>query len=121
VEIGEGSIVVAQVGISGSTTVGRGVVLAGQAGIVGHIEIGDGAIVAAQAGVTKSIPPGERVSGYPARKHAAAKRLHAFMEHLPKLVGKVRGLEKRVADLERDARPPREGVVDGRGRQDEEA
>ena len=100
VEIGEGSIVVAQVGISGSTKVGRGVILAGQAGIVGHIEIGDGAMVAAQAGVTKSVPAGERVSGYPARKHSAAKRLYALIEHLPRLVGKVRGLESRISKLE---------------------
>jgi len=100
VVIGDGSIIVAQVGISGSTRIGRGVVLAGQAGIVGHIEIGDGAMVAAQAGVTKSVPPGERVSGYPARKHSAAKRHYVLMEHLPKLVGSVRGLESRISKLE---------------------
>jgi UDP-3-O-[3-hydroxymyristoyl] glucosamine N-acyltransferase len=128
VEIGEGSIVVAQVGVSGSTRVGRGVVLAGQAGVVGHIEIGDGAIVAAQAGVTKSVPPGERVSGYPARKHSTAKRLHALIEHLPTLVGKVRKLEKRVRELEAEAgsvhegsEPHAGGAGSGRGRQDEEA
>jgi len=100
VVIGDGSIVVAQVGISGSTRVGRGVVLGGQAGIVGHIEIGDGAMVAAQAGVTKSVPPGERVSGYPARKHSAAKRQYAFVEHLPKLVGSVKELRSRIGKLE---------------------
>jgi UDP-3-O-[3-hydroxymyristoyl] glucosamine N-acyltransferase len=100
VVIGEGSVIVAQAGISGSTRIGKGVILAGQAGIVGHIEIGDGAMVAAQAGVTKSVPPGERVSGYPARKHSAAKRLYAFVEHLPKLVEKVKGLESRISKLE---------------------
>jgi UDP-3-O-[3-hydroxymyristoyl] glucosamine N-acyltransferase len=128
VEIGEGSIVVAQVGISGSTRVGRGVVLAGQAGIVGHIEIGDGAIVAAQAGVTKSVPPGERVSGYPARRHTVAKRLYAIMENLPRLIGTIRMLERRVADLEEEAGSTREdsgtptgGGRGARGRPDEEA
>ena len=100
VVIGEGSVIVAQAGISGSTRIGRGVILAGQAGIAGHIEIGDGAMVAAQAGVTKSVPSGERVSGYPARKHTAAKRLYAFIEHLAKLVEKVRGLESRTSKLE---------------------
>jgi UDP-3-O-[3-hydroxymyristoyl] glucosamine N-acyltransferase len=100
VVIGDGSIIVAQVGISGSTRIGRGVVLAGQAGLGGHIEIGDGAIVAAQAGVTKSVPSGERVSGYPARRHSAAKRQYAFIEHLPKLVGRVKELESRISKLE---------------------
>ncbi|NQT28420.1 MAG: UDP-3-O-(3-hydroxymyristoyl)glucosamine N-acyltransferase, partial [Candidatus Omnitrophica bacterium] len=38
---GENCIIVAQAGVSGSTTLGKGVVLAGQAGIVGHINIGD--------------------------------------------------------------------------------
>lgn len=116
VEIGEGSIVVAQVGISGSTRVGSGVVIAGQAGIVGHIEIGDCAVVAAQAGVTKSVPAGERVSGYPARRHSAARRLHALVEHLPKLVGKVKGLESRVNRLEDAAGTARtEGTASGSG------
>jgi UDP-3-O-[3-hydroxymyristoyl] glucosamine N-acyltransferase len=123
VVVGEGSVVVAQVGISGSTRIGRGVVLAGQAGLVGHIEIGDGAMVAAQAGVTKSIPAGERVSGYPARKHSVARRLYAMIEHLPKLVAGVRKLEKRVDRLEggSDGRRMRNGDgADGRGRPDEE-
>ncbi|MBK66644.1 MAG: UDP-3-O-(3-hydroxymyristoyl)glucosamine N-acyltransferase [Rickettsiales bacterium] len=66
VEIGAGSVIVAQVGISGSTKLGRFVVMGGQAGSVGHIEIGDGAQVGAQAGVTKSIPAGMKVNGTPA-------------------------------------------------------
>jgi UDP-3-O-[3-hydroxymyristoyl] glucosamine N-acyltransferase len=100
VVVGEGSIVVAQVGVSGSTRLGRGVVLAGQAGLVGHIEIGDGAVVGAQAGVTRSIPAGERVSGYPARRHAVAKRLYAHTENLPKLNAAVKELTSRVRKLE---------------------
>jgi len=114
VVVGEDSIVVAQVGISGSTRIGRGVVLAGQAGLVGHIEVGDGAVVGAQAGVTRSIPAGERVSGYPARKHSAAKRLYAFLENLPKLTARVKGLESRVGRLE-ETRPD-----EGRARSEEE-
>jgi UDP-3-O-[3-hydroxymyristoyl] glucosamine N-acyltransferase len=100
VVVGEDSIVVAQVGIAGSTSIGRGVVLGGQAGLMGHIEIGDGAMVGAQAGVTKSIPAGERVSGYPARKHTAAKRIYALTEHLPALVERVKELETRLGRLE---------------------
>lgn len=112
VVIGEGSVVVAQVGISGSTKLGRGVVLGGQAGLVGHIEIGDGAMVGAQAGVTRSVPAGERVSGYPARKHSTARRLYAMVEHLPKLMAGVRGLESRVKRLE-DAAKVEEASDDG--------
>ncbi len=50
VVIGEHSIVVAQVGISGSTRLGKGVIIGGQAGLVGHIQIGDHVMIAAQIG-----------------------------------------------------------------------
>ena len=102
VVIGEGSVVVAQVGISGSTEIGDRVVLGGQAGIAGHIRVGDDAMVGAQAGVTKSVPTGEQVSGYPARRHTAAKRLSACVQSLPDLFRRVRGLEKRLARLEKE-------------------
>ncbi len=101
VVIGEGSIVVAQVGISGSTRLGRGVVVGGQAGLAGHITIGDGAMIGAQAGVTRDVPAGERVSGYPARKHSQAKRLLACIARLPELIREVGDLGRRVESLEK--------------------
>ena len=100
VTVGEDSIVVAQVGISGSTEIGSGVVIAGQAGLAGHIRVGDGAVVAAQSGVTRDVPPNERVSGYPARKHSQAKRLLACVAKLPDLIRKVGELERRLASVE---------------------
>ena len=99
VQIARNSIVVAQVGISGSTRVGEQVKIAGQAGIIGHIEIGDGAQVGAQAGVTKSVEPGCSVSGYPARAHDQSLRLQAAVTRLPDLVKRVRELEKELARL----------------------
>ena len=65
--IGEGSIIVAQVGISGSVIIGEHVTLGGKVGMVGHITIGNGATVTAKSGITKSIPPGETVAGFPAK------------------------------------------------------
>lgn len=101
VVIGEHSIVVSQAGISGSTTIGKNVILAGQSGIVGHITIGDGAVVAAQAGVTKSVEPNTKVSGYPAKPHALAKRVNACLQRLPELYKTVHTLEKKIAEMER--------------------
>jgi UDP-3-O-[3-hydroxymyristoyl] glucosamine N-acyltransferase len=100
VEIGEDSLLCAQVGVSGSTRVGSRVKLAGQAGLVGHIEIGDGAVVGAQGGVTKSVPPDTCVSGYPARQHETALRQHAALVRLPELLETLRDLRRRVAELE---------------------
>jgi len=102
VTIGQGSIVVAQVGISGSAEIGDRVVLGGQAGIVGHIRIGDDAMVGAQSGVTKSVPSGEQVSGYPARRHSLSKRVNACIQALPCLFQKVREMEKRLARVEKE-------------------
>ncbi len=100
VVIGERSIVVAQVGISGSTEVGNGVTLAGQVGIVGHIRIGDGSMIGAQSGVTNSVPPGVRYSGYPAREHSLSKRIYVAMTKLPQMFRAVTQLTRRVAALE---------------------
>lgn len=101
---GENCIIVAQAGVSGSTTLGKGVIVAGQAGIVGHIRIGDKAIVAAQAGVTKSIPAGIKVSGYPAKPHETALRVNACLQRLPELYKKIRELEEKIESLEGKAR-----------------
>lgn len=96
VRIGDHSIVIAQVGIAGSTTVGRGVTLAGQAGIPGHLTIGDGATVAAQAGVFGDIPAGETYSGYPARPHRESLRAHAAVARLPRVLERLKALERAV-------------------------
>ena len=67
VHIGHHSLLVAQVGIGGSTTVGPMVLIGGQVGISDHLNIGAGARLAARSGVTRDIAAGERVGGYPAR------------------------------------------------------
>src|SRR5262245_19397252 len=66
VVIGKHGIVVAQVGISGSTELEDYVTIGGQAGLVGHIRVGRGAQIGAQSGVSKSVPDGAVVFGYPA-------------------------------------------------------
>jgi UDP-3-O-[3-hydroxymyristoyl] glucosamine N-acyltransferase len=98
VQVGENTVMAAQVGISGSTRIGKGVQLGGQAGLAGHLEIGDGAIVGAQAGVTKSVPAGTFVSGYPAMDHRKAVRLQAHLGKLPELKKRVQALEDEVGE-----------------------
>src|SRR4029453_15932017 len=82
VEIGEHSIIVAQVGISGSCrlapgVLARGLIAAGQVGFAAHLTIGDGAVLGAQAGVAEDVPAGERRLGTPAVPMLPAKRLLA--------------------------------------------
>jgi len=99
--IGQHCIVVAQVGISGSTRLEDYVTLGGQSGLVGHITIGTRAMVAAQSGVTKSVPAGTVVTGFPATPHNLFKKIHAFLQRLPQLFQRTKDLERRVAELER--------------------
>ena len=82
VQLGRCCVVVAQVGIGGSSILGDFVVAAGQAGIAGHVKIGHKARVGAQAGVITDIAPGADVVGSPAipvrekfRQIAVMKRL----------------------------------------------
>lgn len=100
VVIGAYSVIVAQVGISGSTQLGKGVVIGGQVGIVGHIRIGDGVMAAAQSGVTKDIPPGRIVAGSPHMPHQEWLRMEACLPKLPEMREALAALQRRVAALE---------------------
>lgn len=66
VQTGKGCIIVAQVGIAGSTKLGDYVVLGGQVGVAGHLNIGSMSNVAAQSGVMHNIAPKEIIGGSPA-------------------------------------------------------
>lgn len=101
VEIGQHSIVVSQVGISGSTRIGENVILGGQAGLVGHIEIGDRVKVAAKTGVSKSVPPDTILAGHAGVPIRDWKRSIAAMRRLPETAKKIQKLEKKLAELER--------------------
>jgi UDP-3-O-[3-hydroxymyristoyl] glucosamine N-acyltransferase len=99
VEVGEHSILVAQVGVSGSSRLGRGVVLAGQVGVADHVTIGDGVLVGAQGGVPSSLEAGGKFLGTPARPMLEAKRIMAAEARLPELLRRVRALERALEAL----------------------
>lgn len=67
VVLGRHCVIVAQVGISGSTELGDFVVMGGHAGAVGHIKIGSGAQIAGNSHVTDDVPAGARMGGNPSR------------------------------------------------------
>lgn len=67
VRIGRCCVIVAQVGISGSTILEDYVQVGGQAAFTGHVRIGKGAQVGAQAGVIGNVEPGAVVLGSPAQ------------------------------------------------------
>ena len=103
-EVGEDVILVSQVGISGSCKIGHRAVLAGQVGIADHVTVAAGAVVTAQSGVPSDIETGGVWSGTPSRPSMDTRRIWAAETLLPELVRKVRALEKRVRELEGQAR-----------------
>ncbi len=98
-QVGEHSVLAAQVGLAGSTRLGRGVWVGGQVGFAGHLEVGDKAIITAQSGTSHDIPPGVVMSGSPAFDNAAWLRSTAVFAKLPDLARKIRDLEKEIRSL----------------------
>ncbi len=98
--IGAHSLIIAQVGISGSVKIGHHVVLAGQTGVAQHVTIGDNTIVGGRGGVGKDLPPKGIFSGYPIMPHAKWQRCQAIFSRLPEMRKKIRELEEKISQLE---------------------
>jgi UDP-3-O-[3-hydroxymyristoyl] glucosamine N-acyltransferase len=94
--IGKHCLIVAQVGISGSTVLEDHVVVGGQAGFVGHIRVGKGAKIGAQSGINHDIPAGQTVRGTPAYPYMLAQRLDVLKHKLPELFERVKHLEQHT-------------------------
>ncbi|MBR2215482.1 MAG: UDP-3-O-(3-hydroxymyristoyl)glucosamine N-acyltransferase [Selenomonadaceae bacterium] len=99
--IGANCLIVAQTGISGSTTVGHNVTFGGQVGTVGHITIGANSVYAARSGITKDMPEGYFGAGFPLQTHAEWLRLQANILALPEMRKKLSALEKKLAKYEK--------------------
>ncbi len=102
VTVGEDTLLVAQVGISGSVSIGKHAILAGQAGVGQHVTIGDNAIVGPQAGLSKSIEDGAVYSGTLAMPHNLWMRVQGVLRHLPSLKKKIDTIEKRLNSVDED-------------------
>jgi UDP-3-O-[3-hydroxymyristoyl] glucosamine N-acyltransferase len=101
VEVGENAILVAQVGISGSSRVGRDAILSGQVGLADHVAVGDGAIVAAKSGITKNVPAGAMVAGTPHLDIRDWRKFWVVAPQLYDLIKEVKRLRARVEELEK--------------------
>jgi UDP-3-O-[3-hydroxymyristoyl] glucosamine N-acyltransferase len=92
VRIGARCLLMAQVGIGGSTVVGDDVILAGQVGLIDHLVIGRAARIGAKSGLYGDAEPGTVMSGIPARPHRDALRAQAALYRLAKIVDQLEGL-----------------------------
>lgn len=96
VKIGNHCLIVAQVGISGSTTLEDSVVIGGQAGISGHLKLGHGAMVAGASAVGRSLAPNEKVRGPNGNTFQLYNRIAILQRRLPDLFKRFSKLEKNV-------------------------
>lgn len=89
-EVGDRTLLCAQVGLAGSTEVGNDVILAGQVGVAGHCRIGDKVVATAQSGIPNDVPDGQMVSGYPAIENRRWLKSVAIFNQLPELIKELR-------------------------------
>ena len=103
-KLGAHCLLVAQVGVAGSTTLGHHCTVGGQVGIVGHINIGNNVTIAAQAGVINNVPDGRFVVGAPAIEANQGKRAYSMIQYLPDMRQNIRKLENRIEQVASSAK-----------------
>jgi UDP-3-O-[3-hydroxymyristoyl] glucosamine N-acyltransferase len=103
-KIGPHGLLVAQVGIAGSTTLGHHVTLGGQVGVVGHLKIGNQVTAAAQCGITNDVPDQTVLIGTPALPLQHGRRVQVLITKLPELLERIRELEHQVTELGEDGK-----------------
>jgi UDP-3-O-[3-hydroxymyristoyl] glucosamine N-acyltransferase len=89
-DVGSATLLCAQVGLAGSTTIGKNVILAGQVGVAGHLTVGDGVVATAQSGIPNDVAAGKKVSGYPAVDSMQWLRTTALINKLPEIIRELR-------------------------------
>ena len=99
VEIGENTVMSAQVGIAGSTKVGSWCMFGGQVGLAGHITIGDKTFLGAQSGVPGSIKGNQTLIGTPPMEPKAYFKSQAIFRRLPEMYKQLNELQKEIEKL----------------------
>lgn len=99
-EVGENTVMSAQVGLAGSTKIGAWCMVGGQAGFAGHIHVADKTFVGAQCGVISNTKGNEQLIGSPAMEPRQFFKSMAVVRRLPDMYRELNDLKKQVAALE---------------------
>jgi UDP-3-O-[3-hydroxymyristoyl] glucosamine N-acyltransferase len=101
-EIGENTVMSAQVGMAGSTKIGAWCMVGGQAGFSGHITIADKTFIGAQSGVISNTKGnGEQLIGAPAIDPKVFFKAQAVMKRLPDMYRELGALRKELEELKK--------------------
>lgn len=101
-EIGENTVMSAQVGMAGSTKIGAWCMVGGQAGFSGHIHVADRTMVGAQCGVIGNTKgDGETLIGSPAVNPKMYFKARALDAKLPDMYREIAALRRDLEELKK--------------------
>ena len=100
-EIGENTVMAAQVGIAGTTKIEENCVLGGQVGIGGHITIGKNSQIGAQSGIISNTKEGSELLGSPAYPVKNFFKSSIIIPKLPEIYRQINVMEKEIAELKK--------------------
>ena len=100
-EIGENTVMSAQVGLAGSTKVGSWCMFGGQVGLAGHITIGDHVNLGAQSGVPGSIKPNQTLIGTPPMDPKQYFKAQAVFRKLPEMYKELNDMRKEMDEMKK--------------------
>ncbi len=104
-DIGENTVMSAQVGIAGSTKVGQWCMFGGQVGLAGHLTVGDKVMLGAQSGVPNNLEGNQTLIGTPPMPMTQYFRSQAIFRRLPDMYKQMSAMQKKIAELEEKLNP----------------
>ena len=102
VEVGENTVMAAQVGIAGSVKVGKHCMFGGQVGLAGHIHVADHVVFGAQAGVISDVKEAPPLLGAPAINAKNFMRSSAIFNRLPDIYRSLGQMQREIEQLKKE-------------------
>ena len=99
VEVGEHTVMAAQVGIAGSSKVGRHCMFGGQVGVAGHINVAPRTHAGAQSGIVSQKKPGATVMGSPAMDFRQWQKSSVYVKRLPDMAEEMKRMQQQIDAL----------------------
>lgn len=100
-EVGPHTVMAAQVGMAGSSSIGAWCQAGGQVGIAGHLKVGDRVQMGGQTGILGNIESDRVILGSPAMEASTAMRSYAVLAKLPDMYRQLGRIEKELDKIKK--------------------